>query len=273
MQYAQVPLVLCAAQFATATMVSRIYLAATRGVWRLMRQGEVALVARVAVVYALGFGTTNLAFSMASAPFVETVKAGEPVSTATLAALLLGERERVATYVSLVPIVLGIAMATGADVTGAVFSLATFVVLASNACFSLRAVFVKQLKRQHPNCAASRSAVVLFYYVSRFGVLAFFIAAVLKGDFASLRHRHDFDVARFCAALLANGIAYASYNLASFMVLNRVSTTTHAVLNVFRRVVVITITSLYFASPLSVSGVTGIALAATGVVLYARSKG
>mmetsp|Transcript_16014 Transcript_16014/g.50208 ORF Transcript_16014/g.50208 Transcript_16014/m.50208 type:complete len:298 (+) Transcript_16014:223-1116(+) len=266
MQMARVPLVLCTTQFLTATAVTRCYLWLARSATRL-RQAELGAVAMTAAAYSSGFATTNLAFSLAPAAFVETIKAGEPVSTAALAAVVLRERETVPTYLSLAPIVLGIALATGGS--GEVFSLAAVVVVAANVCFSLRAVFVKRLKRRHPT-ATSASAVVLFYHVSRFGAPCFLLAAF--SGFSHLLLSARVDPFRFSLAIVANGLAYSTYNLASFVVLNRVSTTTHAVLNVFRRVVVIAIASLYFRTPLTLSSVIGIALAAAGVFVYARSK-
>lgn len=270
MQFVSVPLVLCTTQFLTAALVTRAYMLLTRGLSRHVRAGELRSVCSIAGAYAFGFLTTNLAFALATPSFVETIKAGEPVTTALLAAALLGERERAATYGALAPIVVGIATATGADAQGAIFSFATLVVLFSNLCFSFRAVFVKRLKRVHPQSSSGRSAVVLFYHVSRYGFPGFLAAAWLHGDFAALAH--NVQPPHFFAALAANGLAYSTYNLASFMVLNRVSTTTHAVLNVFRRVVVIAITSVYFVTPLSLVGSAGIALAAFGVFAYARSK-
>lgn len=269
MQMAPVPLLLCSSQFLTATLATKAYLVVTGSPSRLGRR-EVTAVIRTAASYSAGFGLTNLAFSLAAASFVETVKAAEPVSTALLAAMWLGEREKTATYASLGPIVVGVALATGTD-DAPVWSVATLVVIASNVCFSLRAVFVKALKYDHPSAAPARSAVVLFYHVSRFGFPAFVLAALVRGDLATLR-RSDPDRPLFFAAIFANGLAYSAYNMASFMVLNKVATTTHAVLNVFRRVVVIIATTLYFATPMSLSGSIGILIAALGVTVYAKSK-
>ena len=53
------------------------------------------------------------------------------------------------------------------------------------------------------------------------------------------------------ATYLFNGVNYALYNQMSFLVLGRSATSTHAVLNVFRRVVVIGLTSLYFRTGLT----------------------
>mmetsp|Transcript_26569 Transcript_26569/g.106391 ORF Transcript_26569/g.106391 Transcript_26569/m.106391 type:complete len:364 (+) Transcript_26569:296-1387(+) len=300
MTAARVPFVLCSTQCLTAVLTTRgyLWLLGRGNVSRLRRPAEKWAVLKVSVGYSAGFALTNVAFAMASAPFVETVKAAEPVSTALLAIALLGERERAATYAALVPIVLGVAAATGGGGSGdSLFSLAALTVVASNLCFSLRAVFAKALKAQHPGSAAARSAIALFYHVSRYGLPGFLAAAVLRGDVAtlvsavvakysgddsghprpsssstagqvaSLERPHT-----FLAALVANGLAYTTYNMASFMVLARVSTTTHAVLNVFRRVVVIGVTAIYFREPMTASGLAGVLTAAFGVAVYASSK-
>ena len=123
----------------------------------------VGAVARVAASYTVGFALTNTAFSLASAPFVETVKALEPVSTAALARLRLGDRESCATYATLVPIVAGVALATGGGVAdaGPNRGLALAAVLACNVCFSLRAVFAKELRRDAPACVEIKSSTRL----------------------------------------------------------------------------------------------------------------
>jgi len=46
----------------------------------------------------------------------------------------------------------------------------------------------------------------------------------------------------------------------------------HAVLNVFRRVVVITITTLFFATPMSAQNIVGVVVAVAGVLLFKWSK-
>ena len=80
------------------------------------------------------------------------------------------------------------------------------------------------------------------------------------------------DRAVLLGALATNGLAYTCYNLASFLVLDRVTTTTHAVLNVFRRVAVISVTTLVFAVPIRAANVLGISLAVAGIAAFSISK-
>ena len=276
MNYARVPFVLCATQFGSATALTRFALAASRTAPALKR-AEFSAVAAVAAAYAGGFALTNVAFSMASAPFVETVKAAEPVSTAALAAAWLGEREPSRAYAALVAIVVGVALATatGARTASgdAFYSAATAVVLACNVGFSLRAVLTRALKRDHAAAAAAHSPVVLFHHVSRLGLPGAVALAALRDRTALLAAlAPGGDRAGLAAALAVNGCAYAAYNLASFAVLGRVSATTHAVLNVFRRVAVIAATTVVFGVRVRASNVGGIALAVAGISAYAAAK-
>jgi solute carrier family 35 protein E1 len=284
MQQQRVPLTLCAAQFCVAAFGSRIVLL-IRGVRgeQLVLNNDLWRVLKIAVAYTSGFLFTNLAFSIASAPFVETVKASEPITTVILAILLLGERERAMTYGALVPIVVGVAAATSSDSSFSATAMAA--VLASNFCFSARSVFAKQLKREAPHAPSSTDPVVLFYHISRLGlVLLVPLAGAVEGlglvRAATWTHDDAFgsrlttlDLQRFIATLVLNGVCYTVYNQMSFCVLNRVTTTsTHAVLNVFRRVVVILATSAYFAKPLARSTIQGVAVAVVGFLAFTWSK-
>ena len=82
------------------------------------------------------------------APFVETIKSSEPITTVLLAFVLLGETETALSYVCLLPIVGGVALASMGDMSFS--ALAFAVVQVSNLGFSGRAVFVKQLKSGRP---------------------------------------------------------------------------------------------------------------------------
>lgn len=77
---------------------------------------------------------------------------------------------------------------------------------------------------------------------------------------------------RLALLLLANGCAHATYNGVSFAVLRRVSTASHAVLNIVRRVVVIGASAAFFGTYVSPLNWAGVAVATAGVVGFGRSK-
>ena len=138
-----------------------------------LETAEYGGVCAIAVGYSSGFALTNAAIENASPSFVETVKSSEPLSTVALAAAILGERERPLTLASLVPLVVGVAVASGlgeGHVSAAFSSVGMALALASNLSFSARAIYTKKLRHKHPSCAAVRSDLVLFYHVSRLGM-------------------------------------------------------------------------------------------------------
>eukprot|EP00927_Polykrikos_kofoidii_P051951 TRINITY_DN45725_c0_g1_i1.p1 TRINITY_DN45725_c0_g1~~TRINITY_DN45725_c0_g1_i1.p1 ORF type:complete len:360 (-),score=47.51 TRINITY_DN45725_c0_g1_i1:98-1111(-) len=271
MQALKVPLVLCSAQFLVATIVSNCVLTVT-GMPKGMSRTEGTVLAGTSLTYTLGFFLTNLAFSLANASFVETVKSGEPVSTVILAFILLGEVEEIGTYASLLPVVVGVAMASAGEAGGTFAAFATTV--GSNFAFSARAVYAKQLKRDHSKCPAATSDVCLFFHISCTGLMVLLPLAVIQEGSAlqTALASSSFDAARFFSVMALNGLMYTAYNQLSFMVLSRVTTATHAVLNVCRRVCVIGVTTLFFGTPLSVVNIAGILIAVAGMLWFTRSK-
>ena len=278
---------------------------------------EYGIVCIIALSYSFGFVFTNAAYEFAAPAFVETVKAVEPLSTVALAAAILGEREHMLTLCSLVPLVLGVAMASGLGEghVAAAFSAAGMTLsLASNLSFSARAIATKQLRTVHPSVAAVRSDLVLFYHVSRLGVLWLLpmagmldaralISALIggsggtddghnsssSGGSSSSRRRSDLgdggeadgggsadghavkpEVLLFI--ILVNTTSHAAYNAISFAVLNRVSVSSHAVLNIVRRVFMIGGTALILGTPISTYNWSGIAVCVGGCLTFAKGK-
>jgi len=271
MEAARVPLVLCSVQFLSATLLSGAAMA-LQGTPRRFPGKEFTLLGGVSSTYTLGFFFTNLAFSLANASFVETIKSGEPISTVVLAYVLLNEVERASTYASLVPVVLGVALASSGEAGGTI--PATAATIASNFGFSARAVFAKQLQRDHPASPSAKSDVCLFFHLHWMGLLALLPLAVFSEAAPLLRAigEHGFDMARFVSIILLNGGMYTGYNLFSFMVLSRVTTATHSVLNVCRRVCIISFTSAFFGTPMSPVNMAGILIAVAGFVWFTRAK-
>lgn len=282
LQTLHIPALLCLLQLTTATILQRSYLAwfppTAIGLPKLFPRvaptrlsTEARAVRSTALAYALGFALTNLAFSLAPPSTVETLKSGEPIATVTLAAIVLGETERLLTYLTLAPTVLGTAMACyGGESLDLTALVAT---MASNVAFAGRAVLVKALKRDHPSSPAALSDLVLFYHVSRSGALLLLPLAAAEAYSRSSEIAAQL-VSRpsMLLTVLANCVAHASYNQLSFQVLSRVSTSSHAVLNISRRVCLIVLTVVVFDTRMYSYNWAGVALAAFGVLMFGREK-
>lgn len=272
------PASLCSIQFAVALVGARQLslrrfgkkgAAAIGKEYLQLESAEYWTVAAIGATYALGFLLTNAAIAIAAPSFVETVKSAEPLSTVGLAMVVLGEREALVSLASLIPLVVGVAMASS---TPSTFSgVGLVLALCSNIAFSGRAILTKILKRSHPTARASGSDACLFYHVSRFGLCLLLPVAVAL-DARALIVALVTSEAPIGLLLVANGSAHALYNGVSFMVLNRVSVATHAVLNIIRRVCVIAFAAAVFGTPISFFNWVGIALAAIGVSGFGYSK-
>lgn len=276
MQIAKVPFTLCLFQFLTAAFISRVACGLQSSPPGALKE-EFSSVGKVAASYTGGFMLTNVAFSLASAPFVETVKSSEPITTVILALLLLGEKESLRSLLCLLPVIGGVALASmsGSDSVGFAWP-AFLVVQACNLGFSGRAVFVKQLKQKFPSAGVATNDLQLFFHVHRLGlcilvpVVAFLEGPKLLELMASSKGSEI--MVQLASTMALNGVFYSIYNLFSFFVLSRVPTSVHAVLNVFRRVVVILLTTLFFQVPMGAQNIAGVAMAVGGVLLFKAAK-
>lgn len=268
------PFSLCCSQFLTATVMT--YFLSGGPISPLSEKNEAAgkeskrfLITANAIVYTLGFLFTNLAFKLINASFVETVKAGEPLTSVILGTLFTGEQVSGLALSALLPIVAGVAMSSLGDVSFNTGGLSC--ALASNVCFSARSVFTKRLQKAH-----TIKAVHLFHHVSRIGLVFLCIPAALVMEWNPIQQLLTSssvdDLMRLACLMGFNGLMYSSYNLLSYMVLERVPLVTHAVLNVMRRVVIIVATSIYFSTPMSSLNAAGIVTALLGVSLYTWAK-
>ena len=266
------PATLCCTQFIVAVAGTRMMLPPAART-SLSGAAESNTVYLVAASYTLGFLVTNAAISIAAPSFVETIKATEPLSTVAMARVILGDRERWFTLMALVPIVVGVAMACSG---GSAFSTAGMLLaFASNLAFSGRAVLTKSLKRDHPSVQVTRSDACLFYHVCRCGLgllIPFALLLDARPLLASFTSGVPGGAVRAGILLALNGLAHALYNGVSFVVLAKVSITTHAVLNIVRRVLVIAIAASIFSTPISKFNWVGVSLAVLGVVAFAQSK-
>lgn len=173
------------------------------------------------------------------------------------------------TYSTLLPICAGVGISC---IDKATFQLGCFLfAAASNVCFSGRAVISKKMFSTFPGAI---DELLLFAYISRIGLVILLPCAwYMEWDLIwALKIEPTQWLGEYFLLLVLNGVAYTAYNLLSFMVLSRTDLVTHAVLNVFRRVAIISFTTWFFSTRLSGLNVVGVVVAVIGVLLFALSK-
>lgn len=205
-----------------------------------------------------------------TAAFAETIKSSEPISTVLIGLLFLSEGVSTRTYLTLLPICLGVGISCYSndsfDLLGFAFAAA------SNICFSSRAVLAKKLHLTYPD---SLDEISLFMNISLEGLVFLVPIMVIFEGRGIMAHMHyepfeagQSSITTLAGLLLVNGTMFAAYNLVSYLVLRRTDLITHSVLNAFRRVFIIMFTTYYFQNHISTFNCLGILIAVLGVLLF-----
>lgn len=219
---------------------------------------------------------------LVSTSFAETVKSSEPISTTLIGLIFFKERNSLSTYLTLVPICCGVGISCFHSDN---FNLAGFLLAgASNICFSSRAVLAKKMSISFPDIIdeiemfASISLKGLYFLIPLFifwegsGVellkMLFTRNYTMKSSFIVSTTTYNESPIILYGLVVLNGMMFACYNLVSYVVLRKTDLVTHAVLNVFRRVVIILFTAYFFGSELSLLNIFGVVVAVTGVLLF-----
>lgn len=256
-----------------------------------------------AICFSLGFLATNYGFANSTASFVETVKAAEPLTSATVAALYGIEIITMQQKASLGTIIAGVLLSTlghggsnGPSMPLSESILECTVVMTSNLFFSFRGLYQKLLRR-HAS-AQTLDDLNLQFRMQWLGVLLLVFPMLLFNvmpymwygtrmtanadavprTLAESHVEHNAGssastvLLRYGLLALLNGFAFTGYNLASTYILTRISVVHHAVLNCIRRVFAIVVTSVLFGIPITIMGAVGICLAVVGFMLYTHFK-
>mmetsp|Transcript_33254 Transcript_33254/g.50889 ORF Transcript_33254/g.50889 Transcript_33254/m.50889 type:complete len:387 (+) Transcript_33254:75-1235(+) len=216
----------------------------------------------VGAVIALGAGAVS---------FAHIVKASEPVVTCGLNALLLGQILPYQVYLTLLPIIGGVAIASMKELSFTVLALAS--AMLSNVSSAARGVLSKKTmsgKKIGENLDAQNLYAVLtamstavlipmMFAIEGNGFFKAFKGVVAGGEYTS----------KALSVLLAlGGASYYAYNEVAFLALGRVNPVTHAVGNTIKRVVIIVASVIAFNTPMSKGSVIGSSIAIAGTLMY-----
>jgi solute carrier family 35 protein E1 len=212
----------------------------------------------LAAVIALGTGTIH---------FTHIVKAAEPVFTALFGALFLGEIFPFPVYLTLIPVIGGVILASAGEIN---FSQPALLgAVGSNVAAATRAVLSKR-KMAVPigrNISPSNLYTLLTVIA---GIVLVPLAAGLEGS-QLLSKWSSIDGNTILYSLLS-GLFYYLYNDVAFRTLDAVHPVTHAVGNTFKRVVIIFVSAAIFQTQISRQTVQGAAVAIAGVLVYSLTK-
>ena len=267
------PITLCLFQFQTAaallSVVSKYFFEAADDCSQDNITASVTK-RKIALSYTFGFILTNFAYQIVAPSFVESVKAAEPISSALLSFLMLGQINSCRTYATLVPVCLGVALACQGK---HVFSLIGLIAsLCANMCFSARSVYSRQFYAL--SHATPVSGLSLFCDISWMGLLILYPLSFLF-DWTSIStlifNWKYSELQQMPLNILLNCLAYTTYNCMSFLILAETNALSHSVLNALRRISTIGFTIFYFDVSVSLMNEIGVICTVLGALLYAVS--
>lgn len=201
--------------------------------------------------------------------YAHTVKATMPLFTVALSRIILREQQTWKVYLSLVPIVGGVAIATLTELSFNMIGLIS--ALASTMAFSLQNIYSKKVLHD-----TGIHHLRLLHVLGRLALLMFSpIWAVY--DLYSLIYepmlKPSTETSYYILGLLfLDGILNWFQNIIAFSVLSIVTPLTYAVASASKRIFVIAVTLLVLGNPVTWLNIFGMTMAIFGVLCYNNAK-
>lgn len=223
---------------------------------------------------------------------VHTIKGLSPLFTVLAYRFIYDIRYPMATYLSLIPLTVGVMLACsgnqsfGGQLLGIIYALLATLIFVTQNIFSKRlfneaaraeaeglTTTTRKLDKLNLLCYSSGLAFVLtapiWLWSEGFGILGDFL---YDGSVDLEKGPGTFDHGRLFVEFVFNGTFHFGQNILAFVLLSLVSPVTYSVASLLKRVFVIVISILWFSSPTTNVQAVGIALTFFGLYLYDRSS-
>lgn len=198
--------------------------------------------------------------------YAHTVKATLPLFTVILSRIFVGEKQSLSVYLSLVPIISGVAVATATEISFNIIGLTS--ALLSTAIISLQHIYSKKVMRE--------TGIHHLRLLQVLGKLAFtmFLPIWMFTDCWILITDSSMQNNFWATSpmIILNGVLGWLQNVVAFSVLSLVSPLTYAVASAAKRLAVIAASLVLLRNPVTSVNVLGMFLAILGVLAYNKAK-
>ncbi|CAB9506041.1 Triose phosphate/phosphate translocator, chloroplastic [Seminavis robusta] len=226
----------------------------------------------VALLHALVHVGGVISMGAGAVSFTYIVKATEPAVSALLSAVFLKSFLPLPVYLTLVPVIAGVSLASVSELT---FSWKSFqYAMMSNLASASRGIVSKKTmtNRVGKNLTSANLYAILTILAT---IVLFPVVAILEGNqwipsFQRLRQHHQFT--SYLIQVYLAAMTYYTYNEVSFMALDNISPISHALASTLRRVFIITTSMMVFGNKMTPLGAFGSSMAVGGALLYSAAK-
>jgi len=216
-----------------------------------------------------------ISFGLGAISFTHVLKATEPVWSALLSAVIFRDFLPLPVYLSLVPIIAGVGLASVKELT---FSWVSFVAGTASAVTSAaKAILSKKVLDGKP-LGENLTPANMFAILSILGFIAITpVALIIEPPKAAMAAwsaalAKGYTNLQLVRLLGVSGFLYYIYNEVAFLALAEVAPVTHAVTNTVKRVVIILASILVFKTTITPLGAVGSGITILGALLYALAK-
>jgi solute carrier family 35 protein E1 len=216
----------------------------------------------------------TIAIGAGAVSFVQIVKASEPVVACILSASLLGQVFSLPVYLSLLPIVGGVALSSFTELSFTWLAFGS--AMMSNVAGAVRAILAK--KQMGKPQGENMSDANLYAVLTIMSFMLLLPVSLMIEPPAKIMATWSAATAAGISSgyilfnLLSAGICYYLYNETAFLALGRVTPVTHAVANTVKRIVIILASMSLFGTRMTPLGMAGSGIAVAGAFLYALAK-
>ncbi|KAJ0449644.1 putative sugar phosphate transporter domain-containing protein [Helianthus annuus] len=222
----------------------------------------------LSLVFCASVVSGNVSLRYLPVSFTQAVGATTPFFTAVFAYMMTVKREAWLTYLTLVPVVTGVVIASGGEPS---FHLFGFIMcIGATAARALKSVLQGILLSSD---GEKLNSMNLLLYMAPVAVVILLPATLLMEDnvvgITIALARKDVNVVWY---LLFNSAMAYCVNLTNFLVTKHTSALTLQVLGNAKGAVAVVVSILIFKNPVSVTGMLGYLLTVLGVILYSEAK-
>lgn len=222
----------------------------------------------LAIVFCCSVVCGNVSLRYLPVSFNQAVGATTPFFTAIFSAIITRKLESVNTYLALVPVVVGIILASGTEPSFHMFGF--IVCVSATAARAFKSVLQGILLASEAEKLNSMNLLMLMAPIS----VAVLVPATIILEPGSMSKASDLahKNSGFIFLLLLNSLTAYFVNLTNFLVTKHTSALTLQVLGNAKGVVATVVSIALFRNPVSTAGMIGYSLTVLGVILYSESK-
>jgi solute carrier family 35 protein E1 len=253
-------------------------------------RGVIMAAMPLAVFQLIGHILSSIATSQIPVSLVHTIKGLSPLFTVLAYRLFFRIRYARATYLSLIPLTLGVMLACSTGFSTNFFGIVC--ALAAALIFVSQNIFSKKLFNEAERAESDTQStglpkldkLNLLYYCSGLAfILTLPIWAVSEGYSLISDFMHDgaislsgkegaLDHGALLLEFIFNGSSHFAQNILAFVLLSMISPVSYSVASLVKRVFVIVAAIIWFGSPTTPIQALGIALTFLGLYLYDRNS-